>query len=435
MDNTWKNCEQCTKAHTHERLCISDEDPAFHCVICSKCSISEADFDCPGTLRAVSELNSGFSFCDIVNKSVRKLSGSFNWICSSCLTEQKKQIPVDGESGIDALTKLVNDLTQIVQCKFETLDNKFQTVSSEFHSMMDLMKTCVNKDFSPLADNVMPHSPLRKRKTPMGPCGEQVKHAIIDPVITDPISYNAKIALKSSGSVTDVSILKDFCKYKADRPLEVPDFKTKMSKKGDINLLFKSYKDALKTKKLIDEKMENMNVMTPMRQNLKRVDLVGLPFSITKQEAIDAIVRDNPNLGLTKCSDDECSASVESNSNLYLSILDIRKCHKSSVFRIMLQASQDFVNFLGDWNINCMNIVLHKYVIPVSHQCFNCQRYGHFSSRCIHERVCGKCASTSHDTRNCDSSQLNCINCVRNGSDNVAHAAFFHGCPLFNAIE
>ena len=301
-------------------------------------------------------------------------------------------------------------------------------------SLKNLLKSNAT-DNSVIIHDLLPNSPMRKRKTPMESSCEQVVSATKDQAVTNDSVYNAIITLNNGDPVLTASTLKECCKFKSQSPLVVPDFKSQVSKKGDINLLFKSYKDALATKKLFDEKIENMNLKAPVRHNLKRIDLVGLPFGITKQEAIEAIVRDNPNLGLTVCNDDSCSASVESNGNLFVSVLDIRKCHKSNVFRILLQASKDFVTFLGNWKIKCMNIVLHKYNVPDSIQCYNCQRYGHFSGQCTHERVCGKCASTSHDTRNCDSSQLKCSNCVRNGSDDVAHAAFFHGCPLFNAIS
>ena len=376
------------------------------------------------------------------------LPGNVVWLCPTCSCKSLAYMD-NHQPEVDIVPKWFNNFVDKLKVDLENMDVKMnsnidklvadlsdvkQSVSNEMVALKDLLKSNA-ADYSANIHGVLPKSPIRKRKTPMESSCEQVVSATKDQALTNDSVYNAKITLNNGNSVQTVSALKQCCKFKSQSPLVVPDFKSQVSKKGDINLLFKSFKDALATKKLFDEKMENMNLEAPVRHNLRRIDLVGLPFAITKQEAIEALVRDNPNLGLTVCNDDGYSASVETNGNLFVSVLDIRKCYKSNVFRILLQVSNDFVTFLGNWRIKCMNIVLHKYIVPVSIQCFNCQRYGHFSGQCTHERVCGKCASTSHDTRNCDSSQLKCSNCVRNSSDDVAHAAFFHGCPLFNAIS
>ena len=41
---------------------------------------------------------------------------------------------------------------------------------------------------------------------------------------------------------------------------------------------------------------------------LKNIDVVGLPFSVSKEEALAAFVKDNPGLGLTVSANDPFTA-------------------------------------------------------------------------------------------------------------------------------
>ena len=69
-----------------------------------------------------------------------------------------------------------------------------------------------------------------------------------------------------------------------------------------------------------------------------------------------------------------------------------------------------------------------RFFVP---QCYHCQRYNHFSKDCPNKDnnpVCGKC-SRQHDTRNCQSNELKCINCVRYSENDASHAAFSSVCP------
>ena len=55
-------------------------------------------------------------------------------------------------------------------------------------------------------------------------------------------------------------------------------------------------------------------------------------------------------------------------------------------------------------------------------QCFNCQMFGHGSSRCKVKTFCAICAG-NHKTTDCHSNSIKCANC--NGS----HKAMSHECP------
>lgn len=57
-------------------------------------------------------------------------------------------------------------------------------------------------------------------------------------------------------------------------------------------------------------------------------------------------------------------------------------------------------------------------------RCYNCNQYGHYQSRCVHNTTCGKC-SRDHRTDTCTAMELKCPACGE------AHAATDPGCPVY----
>lgn len=66
-------------------------------------------------------------------------------------------------------------------------------------------------------------------------------------------------------------------------------------------------------------------------------------------------------------------------------------------------------------------------------RCNNCQRFGHIEAQCrggAKAEVCTSCASKEH-TKNCTSTQYNCINCLRRKIPFPNHKASSNICPIF----
>ncbi|GBN62159.1 hypothetical protein AVEN_61393-1 [Araneus ventricosus] len=51
-----------------------------------------------------------------------------------------------------------------------------------------------------------------------------------------------------------------------------------------------------------------------------------------------------------------------------------------------------------------------KVYIPNPIRCFNCQRFGHSKTACRGKQTCSKCASVDHNTPDCNSPELLCVN-------------------------
>jgi hypothetical protein len=64
----------------------------------------------------------------------------------------------------------------------------------------------------------------------------------------------------------------------------------------------------------------------------------------------------------------------------------------------------------------------HKVARPT--RCYNCNRYGHYQSRCVHDTRCGKCSS-DHRTDVCTAMEEKCPACGN------AHAVTDPACPVY----
>lgn len=63
-------------------------------------------------------------------------------------------------------------------------------------------------------------------------------------------------------------------------------------------------------------------------------------------------------------------------------------------------------------------------------RCYNCQLFGHYANSCPtpDQHWCGKC-SENHNTRDCTSNDLKCINCKRENIGNIEHETNDIKCP------
>lgn len=62
--------------------------------------------------------------------------------------------------------------------------------------------------------------------------------------------------------------------------------------------------------------------------------------------------------------------------------------------------------------------------IPDPLRCYNCQKFGHTSSKCQSGKICPFCGEDAHETSECNRPRK-CVNC------NGDHPAFFRSCPRF----
>lgn len=87
--------------------------------------------------------------------------------------------------------------------------------------------------------------------------------------------------------------------------------------------------------------------------------------------------------------------------------------------RELIRKNQDQVKL--EWGVY---YVRDRYMVTA---CYHCQRFGHITSRCAsltkgEDPVCAKCAG-NHKTKDCQSAEKKCINCMRFKKSDCRHAA------------
>ena len=208
-------------------------------------------------------------------------------------------------------------------------------------------------------------------------------------------------------------------------------FTTKMSRDGSINLLCKSFSDALAIKENLQSKLDLCDIAPPSLRNAKKIDLVGVPYKVTVAEALTSLVKNNPDLGLVVCEKEPNVVYCKSNLNCRLSVLQIERCHSGRSYRIRANVSSDLYKWLEYGTLKICNALLHWYDVS-SHNgmCYKCKDFGHSASDCKSKvDICGKC-SGSHRTDECKSDNLSCINCKRHNFSDTNHAVFSSTCPV-----
>ena len=70
----------------------------------------------------------------------------------------------------------------------------------------------------------------------------------------------------------------------------------------------------------------------------------------------------------------------------------------------------DGTDLPSDVVVGYAKVQIRAYV-PNPMRCFSCQQYGHTAKFCKRRRVCEKCGSAEHDSKDCDSQNLFCVNC------------------------
>ena len=196
---------------------------------------------------------------------------------------------------------------------------------------------------------------------------------------------------------------------------------------GSIDLLFKSFQEAQQAKRILEENMKNAQVSDPSLDKVKRFNLVGLTFEMSKPEVIESIMEENSSwLDFIKLSED--TIQIKDDPFCVITVKDVVKCHNNDIFRVFITMSQRLFAYLGSRKISVGFSKCKLYELPNHRRCFNCQRPGHLAKDCKHTIACSRC-SLEHASHECSSSFLKCANCVINGEHNVNHASFSKCCP------
>ena len=213
---------------------------------------------------------------------------------------------------------------------------------------------------------------------------------------------------------------------------KIPVKKSYKSKDGNLVVVCETVgsRDALKNQ--VAASNDGIKMKTPKRM-CPVVSIVGLSKIYNPQEVIDVLVQQNSFIR---------QFSESNNIEEHISVFAVKQVrNKNNVFQAFARISHVLREGFKTFNDK---IVLGLSTCKIYDQyhvkrCNNCQSFGHYYKNCsthtIH--VCAKCGC-DHQTRECDSTILKCVNCVKAGlrPEDCAHSANDRNCKtLLDAQE
>ena len=227
----------------------------------------------------------------------------------------------------------------------------------------------------------------------------------------------------SASDENNSDMLKNLHSIKGD----MPAFRGSKNRNGSVDVVFQNLEDATKAKKLLDTKLQNIDIKDPMPKSLKRYNLVGLQFKMDSDEVVDALIDENKHLfNLHKLSNN--IVSIEGDPSSCIQVHEISKCRRNG-FRVVVSISANMMASLGNTKL-CLGYTKCKlYPWTYHKRCYNCNEIGHHANVCENPSTCSKCGSEEHKLQQCTNDEVKCVNCVKNNMNDTGHPAYSSVCP------
>ena len=209
----------------------------------------------------------------------------------------------------------------------------------------------------------------------------------------------------------------------------IPVDRSVMKKEGDTVMVFKTKNDRDKLKGLLENSNQQIETTAPSEKR-PSIAIVGLKRQYEKDEIVKMLELQN---GFIK--------RFASTNNLddHIEVFAIRPLkNNAESFQAFANVSTTLREGLNIYKNRVTIGLVSCKVYDRFHvkRCNNCQHFGHYMKDCPSPEttVCGKC-SGNHNTRDCESDIIKCINCVREKRENDNHHTFHHTCPSLCAQQ
>ena len=217
-------------------------------------------------------------------------------------------------------------------------------------------------------------------------------------------------------------------------PSEFSCFTAKHRANGSMDFVFDSVTKAEKAQLSLKKKLDTVDLDNMSITGMTKWNVVGLPYSVYVNEALESLVACNSELGFTcyKSPTFKNCITVNDVDGPIMKLIDVRRC-RNGQYRLIISTNDEMTDLIKNTNLKIMNVICRKYKIPAHDRCYNCNQRGHFKAQCKNDTACAFCAG-NHETWSSDCSAVTptCINCIRNKHDSCNHAVYSHLCPLNN---
>ena len=212
-------------------------------------------------------------------------------------------------------------------------------------------------------------------------------------------------------------------------------FTAKPKDNGSIDFVFDSLSKAMDAKATLVKKIDSLKDSNVVPLDTSRWNVVGLPFSISVDEAVDSIVACNHDLSFVKCSDKNLKNCItaEHSRDALLKVIDVRKTRKGDKYRVVISTNPQMLSLIRFSKLKIFNVVCKMYPSDDNNRCYQCHEDGHLSYNCKSEVVCAFCAGPHRSgSAECTAITPSCHNCIKANREDSNHAVYSSKCPFNN---
>lgn len=194
------------------------------------------------------------------------------------------------------------------------------------------------------------------------------------------------------------------------------------AREGAVVIKCKDTADANKLKINLQQQLGQNYLATIPSKKKPRIKIVGIEQEYTEDELIRVLKLQNKDT-----IEEDSQIKLVVTKKMVKTFLAIIECDAKSFQNILIKGEGRL--FVGYRACRC-----YEYVSTI--KCYNCNQYNHTSKECPNSKTCGKCASNHHESKNCNSRNLHCINCKLSNDKyklnlNTEHSAYSIECPTY----
>ena len=373
-------CQSCenVSAPLEHVVCFSCKN-LFH-VVCNKSSLEER----PATKTMVA----GF-----LNKSTK---GNFKFFCDTCATNLETSLADTDSQRINLMENQINSINKKLEELMKVMESGRRLESSAEPNKTDVPSSSIWNDPERLAT---------------------VKAPPTDAALVIQTNQDKQIETNNR-CIIEKTLLEN----------SIPLKDSFTNQAGELVLLCQSAEERDELRNLVRTAKEDIDLSTPKERKCN-ITIVGLMREYTGEEVIQLLLKND--LIKRFANSNDMSEHIQVHSVRQLK----NKQEYYQAFATVSQVLREGISKLS--NKLVMGITSCKvYDRKLVNRCFNCQKFGHFSSHCPTPQApsCSRCGG-NHSTRTCTSNATSCINCKRANLEHSSHSASHHACPALAKYE
>jgi len=398
----------------HCNGCKSVVDISTQGIQCVKCDFWFHAINCDDKLNVSSPTSFTGHILPAVNKSGvwERRFGKFSFTCDFCLTKQNVSV-----------VATMKDRVEMLENKIDGMRLDFKKELTELKNLLISKATYTTTEAAVCAATCTASSATPGTSSSATLTSPVLKHSV------DSYSQVLQIKKNDKGETICPETLKETCIKNGISVTKTFD----MNKDSSTGIIVNTKKDADKLVKTLGDILPQHEIKKiPTR--VPTITVVGLNRNYSNDELSRMIKNQNDGIAALFAGGDTNPEDL---------FMDIRKIsplkNNPHIYKAYIRVSNAIRAVIGKQGMRLFigaqttcKVYDHVFVL----RCYQCQDYGHHSDDCDNTPVCGFCATTGHETRQCTvylrkGHDKKCINCHQAGVSDFRHEANHPQCAVF----